>query len=271
MRDGGVGWLHGLPQDVDWRKPSAARVYDVHLGGAHNFQVDRDMAAKVAAVMPELPAVLRANRSFLRRAVRYLVGAGIRQFLDLGSGIPTVGNVHEVAQAADPSCRIVYVDIDPIAVAHSRAILAGIPHTGAVLGDLRDPTAILRDDTVRGLLDFTQPVAVLMVAVLHFIPDTDDPDRIVRSYLDALVPGSYLALSHATDDEVGSVRDAAAEYDRSMNGFYLRDRARVTELLGDAAPVEPGVANIVAWHPDPDDEVPTAVALPGWAAVARIG
>jgi SAM-dependent methyltransferase len=268
--DDGVAWLDGIPQDVDWRKPSAARVYDVHLGGAYNFAVDREVAARVAAVMPELPALLRANRSFLRRAVLHLVNSGVRQFLDLGSGIPTVGNVHEVALGADQDSRIVYVDHDPVAVAHSRALLAKVPQAGAVLGDLRDPAAILADDTVRELLDFTQPIGVLLVAVLHFVPDSDDPAAVVRSYLDALVPGSYLVLSHATSGEVGHVRDAAEEYSRSVDGFYLRNRDQVTALLGDLTLVEPGLTGVADWRPDPNDEPVSLAKLPAYAAVARI-
>jgi hypothetical protein len=268
-RNDHVAWRDGIPAEIDWREPSAARVYDAHLGGAHNFAADREVAARVAAVMPELPALLRANRSFLRRAVRYLVASGVRQFLDLGSGIPTVGNVHEVALRDDDSCRIVYVDHDPAAVAHSRTILATTPQAGVVLGDLRDPARILADSTVRGLLDFTRPVAVLLVAVLHFVPDSDDPAGIVRRYVDALVPGSYLVASHATSGDAGHVRAAADEYSRSVNGFYLRDRERFTALFGGLPLVAPGVTGVVDWHADPGD-APADPTLPGYAAVARV-
>jgi hypothetical protein len=187
-----------VPEDVDWRKPSPARVYDAQLGGAHNFEVDREVARQVAKVMPELPALLRANRSFLRRSVRFLIEAGITQFLDLGSGIPTVGNVHEVAQAIDPACRVAYVDIDRVAVAHGRRLLAGNPNAVARRGDLRLPETVLADPAVRATLDFGRPVAMLMVAVLHFVADADRPAEIVRRLLAEAVPGSYLVLSHGT-------------------------------------------------------------------------
>ncbi len=266
--DDGVAWLEGIPQDVDWRKPSPARVYDVYLGGAYNFAVDREVAERVASVMPELPGLLRANRSFLRRAVLHLVRSGVHQFLDLGSGIPTVGNVHEVALAADPDSRIVYVDNDPVAVAHSRALLAEVPQAGAVLADLRDPAAILAHATVRELIDFTRPVAVLLVAVLHFVPDSDDPAGIVRSYVNAVVPGSYVVLSHATHDLSDGVGDAAAEYNRAVNGFYLRTKDEVAGLLDGLRLVEPGITGVAQWRPDSDD-IP-APGRSGAAGVARV-
>jgi hypothetical protein len=266
--DDGVAWLEGIPQDVDWRKASPARVYDVYLGGAYNFAVDREAAERVAKVMPELPVVLRANRSFLRRAVRHLAESGVRQFLDLGSGIPTVGNVHEVALAADPGCRIVYVDNDPVAVAHSRALLAKIPQAGAVLADLRDPAAVLADPTVRELIDFTQPVAVLLVAVLHFVADGDDPVGIVRSYADAVVPGSYVVLSHATHDVSERMGDAAEEYNRAVNGFYLRTKDEVASLLAGLDLLEPGITGVAEWRPDNEDG--PAPGRSGAAGVARV-
>ena len=170
------------PPEIDLDRPSAARVYDFYLGGFHNFPADREMAREAIRMWPELPLMMQANRAFLRRAVRFAVGRGITQFLDIGSGIPTVGNSHEVAQQADPAARVVYVDIDPVAVAHSRAILGG---------DDRRPsccrptcairTAILADERVRGLLDLDRPVAMLLVALLHFVPDEDDPGRADRA------------------------------------------------------------------------------------------
>lgn len=266
--DDGPASLEGLPQDVDWRKPSPARVYDVFLGGAANFAADREAAAKVTAVMPELPAVLRANRSFLRRAVRYLVNAGVRQFLDLGSGIPTVGNVHEVALAADPDCRIAYVDNDPIAVAHSRALLTDVPQAGVVLADLRDSAAVLADPTVRGLLDFTRPIAVLLVAVLHFVPDEDDPAGIVARYVAAVVPGSHVVVSHATYDVSEHTRDAAEEYSKRVNGMQLRSQDQVAGMLAGLELVEPGLVGVAEWRPD--GEAGQAPARSGAAAVARV-
>ncbi|MGH3997322.1 MAG: SAM-dependent methyltransferase, partial [Pseudonocardiaceae bacterium] len=157
----GPGWVSG---DVDLEHPSVARVYDYYLGGSHNFAVDRRMARRAIELWPELPLAMQANRAFLRRSVRYLVRAGITQFLDIGSGIPTEGNVHEVAQVASPQARVVYVDIDPVAVAHSRDILAGNHRADVVQADLRDVTAIFDDPRAKRLLDLNQPIGVLMVA-----------------------------------------------------------------------------------------------------------
>jgi SAM-dependent methyltransferase len=257
--------------DIDIDKPSAARIYDAHLGGSHNFQVDREAAQKIVAIMPELPDILRANRSFLRRAVRYLVGQGVTQFLDLGSGIPTVGNVHEIAWHADPECRIVYVDVDPIAVAHSRAILSGSDRATAVLGDLRQSKEILTDPEVKRLLDFSRPIAVLMVAVLHFVPDSDDPTGIIREYLDAIVPGSHLVISHATLEGAAPERaqDATAQFRRSVTDFSMRTRAEITTLFAGLEPVGPGVVYLTEWHPDSGDEVGDPKRMSQFAGVGR--
>jgi hypothetical protein len=262
-----------VPEDVDWRRPSPARVYDAQLGGAHNFEVDREVAQQVTRVMPELPALLRANRSFLRRAVRFLISRGVTQFLDLGSGIPTVGNVHEVAQAIDPACRVAYVDIDRVAVAHSRRLLAGNPNAVAVRGDLRVPETILADPTVRATLDFTRPVATLMVAVLHFVADTDRPDRIVERFLEEVVPGSYLVLSHGTHAQHHSpertVQQATALYSRTVEPFHLRDHDEVARLFGGLDLVDPGLVPVATWRPDDADEARAGAHLPQLGGVAR--
>jgi len=259
-----------VPDEVDWHKPSPARVYDVHLGGAHNFAVDRAVAREVAAVMPELPMLLRANRSFLRRAVRHLVRQGITQFLDLGSGIPTVGNVHDAAQSMDPACRVVYVDIDPIAVAHSHGLLKGNRNAVAINGDLCDSAAILA--RLGDILDFRKPIAVLMVAVLHFVADEVRPERIVRDYLAATVPGSYLVLSHGTRPEVTdeSVEAATELYSQSVERFHLRTAAEITRLFGDVEMVEPGVVPVALWRPDDDAESRAGAHLPQWGGVGQM-
>jgi hypothetical protein len=240
------------PEDVDWRKPSVARVYDVHLGGAHNFAVDREVAAELAKVMPELPALFRANRSFLRRAVRFLVDEGITRFLDLGSGIPTAGNVHEIAQAANPECQVVYVDIDPVAVAHSRRILAENPHAEALRGDLRRPEEIFAHPVVRGMLDLGQPVAVLLVAALNFVSDEARPGEIIRRYLDQVPDGSYLVLSHPTHGTVapGQSKAAAELYRRDVDNIFVRDREQIEGWLTGLELVEPGLVYINAWRPE---------------------
>src|SRR5215468_4276674 len=167
-------WAEG----VDLSMPSVARAYDYALGGAHNFAVDREFLRAFEAVVPQTRAAARANRAFLHRAVRFMVGEGIRQFLDVGSGIPTVGNVHEVAQGLDPDAKVVYVDIEPVAVAHSRQILAGNGRATAIQEDLRHPKAILDHPDTRALLDFSQPMGLILAAILHAIPDEDDPHGI---------------------------------------------------------------------------------------------
>jgi SAM-dependent methyltransferase len=212
------------------------------------------------------------NRAFLRRVVLYLVESGVRQFLDLGSGIPTVGNVHDVAQHANPDCRVVYVDIDPAAVAHSNGILAGNPWASAVLGDLTQPDTVLHNREIRDLLDLSQPIALLMVAVLHFQPDTHACAAIVREYTKALAPGSYLVMSHAASSgrAIGRVRDAAELFSASVGGFYLRSQEEVEALFGDLRFVPPGLVNMTDWHPDPDDPTPSPDLHHGYAGIARI-
>ncbi|MEV8435961.1 SAM-dependent methyltransferase [Actinosynnema sp. NPDC051121] len=256
--------------DIDLSRPSPARVYDVHLGGAHNFQVDRDAARRITEVMPELPRILRANRAFLRRAVRFLVDRGITQFLDLGSGIPTAGNVHEVAWSVDPACRIVYVDVDPVAVAHSRAILGESDRATAIQCDLRLPREVLTHPEVLRTLDFTRPVGVLMFAVLHFVPDADKPAEIIREYLDATAPGSYLALSHASlEGEAERAEEATEQFRSRVTDFSMRTRGEIGELLGGVDLVEPGVVYLTEWRPEAGDEDPDPKRMSTFAAVGR--
>jgi hypothetical protein len=259
------------PDGIDWRKPSVARVYDVHLGGAHNFAVDREVAAELARVMPELPALFQANRSFLRRAVRFLVDAGIRQFLDLGSGIPTAGNVHEIAQAANPECRVVYVDIDPVAVAHSRRILADNPRADALRGDLRQPDEVFAHPLVGELLDVDQPVAVLLVAALNFVSDDDDPAAIIARCLERVPSGSYLVVSHPTHGTVAPTRSrAAAElYRRDVDNIFIRDRAQIEGWVTGLELVDPGLVYINAWRPEVLQDAQEANRWPQLCCVAR--
>jgi hypothetical protein len=228
------------------------------LGGSHNFAVDRQAAEQIVAIMPELPLIMRANRAFLRRAVLLLVNAGVRQFLDLGSGIPTVGNVHEIAQRAAPGSRVVYVDVDPVAVAHSRAMLADNNDTAAVLADVRDVPLVLAAPEVRRLIDFTRPVGVLMVAALHFVPDRDDPAGLVARYRDAVASGSYLVVSHAaaSEDEQAppGADEATAAYSRSVAEFTLRTRAQVAGMFAGFDLIDPGVVYVTRWHPGAADD-----------------
>jgi SAM-dependent methyltransferase len=249
-----------VPEGLDVNVPNAARMYDYALGGYHNFAVDREFVERAEAALPGAKLVGHANRAFLRRAVRWLTDAGIRQFLDIGSGIPTLGNVHEVAQRVAPESRVVYVDIDPVAVEHGRAILAEHPGATAVEGDLRRPGEILSDPEVTRLLDFSQPVAVLMIAVLHFVSDADDPAAIIARTRRAMVPGSYLALSHGApaDQELRTIRRL---YQQTPTPLHLRTAEQVAALMGGLEMVEPGVVPVAQWHPD--DDQAGAGAQPG--------
>jgi SAM-dependent methyltransferase len=239
----------------DAAKPAtAARIYDYHLGGTHNFPADREAAQAMAQMFPLAPALARNNRAFLRRAVTFLAEAGVRQFLDIGSGIPTAGNVHEVAQRIAPEARVAYVDIDPVAVAESMDILEGNRAAVAVRGDVREPQAILTNPQVRGLLDFTQPVGLLLVAVLHFVPDDAEAYDVVGALLAALAPGSYLVVSHASAEGVGADTDhvdvAQDLYNRqTATPFHLRGRVLVERFFAGLDMVEPGVVWLPQWRP----------------------
>ncbi|WP_328649220.1 SAM-dependent methyltransferase [Amycolatopsis sp. NBC_00348] len=241
-----------IPEGVDIKLPSAARVYDWLLGGSHNFDADRVVGERVMAVLPSGRQVAASNRAFLRRAVRYMIDRGVTQFLDLGSGIPTVGNVHEVAQALDPACRVVYVDYDEVAVAHSRLILEGNRDAVVVEADLCRPQTVLTDPDVRALLDFDRPIGLLMVAVFHFVPDDLRPAEIVADYRAALPPGSFVALSHLTADhaprEMAAVADAMRH---SRDPMYFRPYSDVAALFDGLELVEPGVVSAPLWHPEP--------------------
>lgn len=259
--------------DVDIEHASPARVYDYYLGGSHNFAVDRQMARQAMDLWPELPLIMQANRAFLRRSVRYLVRQGITQFLDIGSGIPTEGNVHEVAQAIAPDARVVYVDVDPVAAAHSRAILFANQHADVVQADLRDVAAIFDDPRARRLLDPTQPIGVLMVAMLHFVPDEAEPASIVARYRKMIPPGSFLVVSHATHegrpDQAGSHTEL---YRRAGAPLTMRSRPEVEALLDGFDLVDPGVVFLPLWRPDsPADVDDHPERFTGFAAVGRCG
>jgi hypothetical protein len=256
-----------VPEGLDVNVPNAARMYDYALGGYHNFAIDREFVDKAESVMPGVKLLGHTNRAFLGRAVQWLARAGIRQFLDIGSGIPTLGNVHEVAQEAAPDARVVYVDIDPVAVEHSRAILAGNSRAAAIEGDLRRPNEILYHPDVVELLDFAQPVAVLMIAVLHFVSDDDNPAGIVSEIREALVSGSYLAMSHGTPvhDESQTIQNM---YRQTTTPLYLRTADQVATLMAGLQIVEPGVVPVTDWHPDPA-EAGVSVHPGVLAAVAR--
>lgn len=240
-----------VSDDIDMTVPSAARAYDAFLGGDHNFEADRAFARKAEEVFPGVSVACRANRAFLRRAVLCGLRAGIRQFLDIGSGIPTVGNVHEVLHAIEPSCRVVYVDNGPVAVAHSELLLQGNANAVVVRADLRDPESILDSPVTGRLIDFDQPVMVLMLALLHFVPDADQPDALVPRYRAALAPGSHLAITHATSAaRPDEMRGLEALYATSSNPAVARSPEWITDLFGDFDLLDPGAVFVSQWRPD---------------------
>jgi hypothetical protein len=258
------------PRGIDPDRPSPARVYDCYLGGTHNFAADREVAAQAVAAMPQLPGIMRANRAFLRRAVRAIARAGVDQFLDLGSGIPTAGTVHEAARQVLPHARVVYVDVDPVAVIHSRRVLACDLHSAVLEANLLDADRILTDPAVTGLLDLTRPVCLLMVAVLHFIPDSSALFDALARYRDALASGSYLVISHATAEgrpaQTARVCDLYAKVSQPL---VPRDRTGLLQLLGGWELVEPGLSQGTDWRPEPDDP-PRPADLGAYATLAAV-
>lgn len=271
--DQATSWPSSVPPRVNLDQPSAARMYDYYLGGAHNFAVDREAAERAIAALPATVAGARTNRAFLQRAVRYLVEtAGVRQFIDLGSGIPTAGNVHEIAQQIDPGARVVYVDIDAVAVTHGLSVLEGNERTAFLHADLRQVSEVVQSPEVRRVIDFSQPVGLLMVAVLHFVPDADDLPGIIGRYRAALPEGSYLALSHMS--MTGQPREFLERftnvYSNTPNPVILRSREDIEALFDGFELVEPGVVTLPLWRPDgisyftEDPE-----RFPGFAGVAR--
>ncbi|GGM73407.1 hypothetical protein GCM10012275_50050 [Longimycelium tulufanense] len=265
--------LSWIPRGINTELPSVARVYDFFLGGGHNFESDRRLAEVIQVKMPDVRDTVRVNRAFLRRAVNFLVEQGIRQFLDIGSGIPTVGNVHEIAQQAEPECRVVYVDMEPVAVAHGQLLLEDNDRAIAIQGDLRDPEGILEHAEVRGLLDFDRPIGLLNLLVWHFVTDEEDPAGLLARYRDAFVPGSYLAMSHATyDQDDDRLRGATEETAKgSQEQAWPRPYKEVVALFDGWELVEPGVVGCAAWHPQgPGDFSDSALSnVRVYAGVAR--
>ncbi|TCP48466.1 S-adenosyl methyltransferase [Tamaricihabitans halophyticus] len=257
-RDDQDARLAEMAPDVDLTRPNSARMYDYYLGGFANFAVDRDAAEAGLAAMPYARDYALANRAFLGRAVRHLLDAGVRQFLDLGSGIPTAGNVHEIAQALEPEATVAYVDHEAVAVAHARSLLAGNPRVSITQADIRRPDEVLTAPGVAELIDFRKPVAILAVAILPFVPDQAEAVALVRAYREACVPGSYFAVSHisqlmASDAQVAAAEDVMA---RTPTPVRWRDRTRIAELLDGYALVPPGLVPSPEWNPEfpPSDE-----------------
>jgi SAM-dependent methyltransferase len=258
-----------VPAGVDAAIPNGARIYDHMLGGKDNYEADRKAAEAMVAANPAAPLTARANRDFLGRAVRFLAAEqGIRQFLDIGTGLPTQQNVHEVAQAAAPGCRVVYVDYDPVVALHARALLANAPGVAAIEHDLRDPEAILDDPATRELIDFREPVAVLLVAVLHFIGPDEDPYGLVGRLRDRLAPGSHLVVSHTANESSAEIMEAARSgFNASGVTLTPRTRSGIADFFDGFDLVEPGLVDVRTWRPAVTEELPD---LP-WTMVGGVG
>jgi SAM-dependent methyltransferase len=236
---------------IDTSIPNMARVYDFFLGGHHNFASDRALAAQALRSLPDVADAARLNRSFLRRAVLFMIDNGIRQFLDIGSGIPTVGNVHEIAQQADPASRVVYVDKEPIAVEYSRMLLRDNERAAVIHADLRNPDDLLGRPEIGQQLDLSRPIGLLTVSVWHFVSDAHDPAGLMARYRAALAPGSHLALSHVTRDSASQQATTVIDHVRvaTPDSIFPRDHEQVTNMFAGFELVAPGVVQAAAWRP----------------------
>jgi SAM-dependent methyltransferase len=246
-----------IPPEINTNVPQSARVYDYWLGGKDHFPADRALGDAIAAALPTIRTQVRAQRAFLGRAVRYLTrDAGVRQFLDIGTGIPSAGNVHDVAQAIAPESRVLYVDNDPIVLAHARALMSGTPQGSVafIQADLREPEAILGDPAVAGTLDLAEPVGLVLIGVMHHLRDDDDPRRIVATLVDALAPGSYLVLSQSTPDfDPDAMGALAAASEQGGIANVPRSLADTEPFFAGLELVEPGLVPMATWHPDPGE------------------
>jgi SAM-dependent methyltransferase len=259
-----------VPEGIDASVPNAARMYDYYLGGKDNFAADRAAADAVLAVAPEMRAAAHSGRALIKRVVTHLVrDRGVRQILDLGSGLPTGENVHEIAHAIDPAVKVVYVDYDEVVCIHGRALLRDPDTTMVAHRDVLEPATIVDDPEVRALLDFDQPVAVLMMFLLHLVPDSDNPHAVVETYRKALAPGSFLAISHAANDaRPDYMARITAIYERVNAPFIPRDRAGIEAFFGDFVLEDPGLVNVWPYRSPPRGMDPE-LARTGYSAVAR--
>jgi len=257
--------------ELDPRRPNPARMYDYFLGGYHNFEADRQAAEAAEAAFPGVRAAARSNRDFLRRAVRYLVGQGIDQFLDLGSGVPTAGHVHEIAQAANPDAHVVYVDAEPVVVHASEALLTSVSGAEILHADIRHAETVLASRPVRALLDLDRPLGLIMVSVLQYIPDADDPRSLIARYCRALPSGSFLAISHPYihDFDTDGTHPIFQVYNATTSPVTSRDPERVAEWLDGLDLVEPGLVAVTDWHAEPGD-APSKQQVPNYGAVGRV-
>ncbi|MDP9861117.1 MULTISPECIES: SAM-dependent methyltransferase [Streptosporangium] len=262
------------PQGIDPTIPSVARMYDYYLGGKDNFASDRAAAEKFIEIVPGVREMAQANRAFLRRAVSELAARGVRQFLDIGSGLPTQENVHQVVHRIIPDARVTYVDNDPIVLAHGRALLSDNPHTTVIQADMREPKALLDHPEVRASIDFDEPVAVILLAMLHFVPDDAVADQIIASVREVLSPGSHLVLSHAYAGRTGAETRARADdvYGSTTAGSITsRGPAELAAYLDGLDVLPPGVVPVEAWRPEFDEDVTVDFSRPSiLGAVARV-
>jgi len=237
------------PEGVETDKPSVARLYDFFLGGHHNYAADRELGRRILQVEPNARYIVTENREFLGRAVSYLTQVGIQQFIDLGSGIPTQENVHEIAQRGNSEARVIYVDNDAGVIAHSRHLLRGNPLVSIIKADLRNPAAVVTHPEVGRLIDFSQPVGLLMVTVLHFVPDHEDPYGIVARFAEALAPGSFLAISHATRDSSPDTATKVEElYKHAATSAHTRTAEEIGRFFTGFELVEPGLVYLPLWR-----------------------
>ncbi|QFG22295.1 SAM-dependent methyltransferase [Actinomadura sp. WMMB 499] len=267
-----------IPPGVDPTVPSPARIYDYILGGTANYEADREVAEGLRKAMPEMVDTAWANRGFLQRSVRWLAEHGVRQFIDVGAGLPTGNNTHDAVQAVAPDARILYADNDPLVEIHATALLDGVPGTAAITADFRDPDGLLGHAKTRSLIDFTRPVALLLVTVPHFVPDEDDPWGLVRRYMDRLVPGSYLVLSSVTtdrqmDEKVDDIRGLFTR--SSAGGVHPRPRAELERFftgLEIVPPYEGAPAELCyfgEWGAEDPEAADSDGSRWGYCAVAR--
>ncbi|ATL68106.1 SAM-dependent methyltransferase [Nocardia terpenica] len=264
------------PKELDIETPNSARLYDCFLGGTHNTAGDRAAAARIGERAPHWVVGARLNRSFLRRAVEFMAGQGVDQFLDLGSGIPTVGNVHEIAQRANPHARVVYVDYEPVAFQAAQQMLADNPNATILHADLRDPAGVLNHPQTRELLDFSRPVGLLMVGVLLFLPPEDRPGDLVATYRRGLAPGSYLAISQASNDcpdpEIAAeVEGVVAAYRAVDEQLTLRSREEIESWFAGTELLEPGLVRYSDWRPDGPVSADQRACAYGYVGVGAIG
>ena len=266
-----TGNLRWVPARIDTNVPHPSRMHDYWLGGGHNFAADRELAEKIMKIMPGIEDVSRINQAYVRRAALFLVSEGIRQFLDIGSGVPTIGTLHEVVHRADPDCRVVYVDADPVSVAHTELILESVDRAAIVLGDVRDIDAVLNAEPTRRLLDVEEPIG-LFAPAMHFYSDSLDPAGVLAGYRDRLASGSFLVLAQCTgDNDIPGQNEVVEAYRATRYRVYLRSYAEVLRMCDGFDLVEPGLVGFADWRPEdvgdgsPDPKINSLI----YAAVGR--